>query len=93
MKVSQRKELLKSIAKLETKVKSAKKNETKHRHYFAQLISRNSYLLAAALVPAFLSGWQSGKLARGQGGHRLKQFSKFGFATVFKLIRNYSKLI
>ncbi|WP_157070638.1 hypothetical protein [Legionella nautarum] len=91
--MSQRKELLKSIAKLETKVKSAKKNEIKHRYYFAQLIGRNPYLLAAVLVPAFLSGWQSGKVARGQGRHRLKQFGKYGFATFFKLIRNYNKLI
>ncbi|WP_131764420.1 MULTISPECIES: hypothetical protein [Legionella] len=90
--MSQRKELLNSIAILETKVKSAKKNEIKHRHYFARLIGRNPYLVAVPLVPAFLGGWKSGKLARGQGGLRLKQFGKYGFATVFNLIRHY-KLI
>ncbi|CEG61005.1 protein of unknown function [Legionella micdadei] len=89
--MNQRKELLKSIAELEAKVKLAKKNETKHRYYFAQLIAKNQYFLVAMLLPAFLGGWQSGKLAR--KGSRFKQLSKYGFLTFFNLIKNYNKLI
>lgn len=89
--MNQRKKLLKSIVELEAKVKRAKINENKHRYYFSQLISRNQYLLVSLLFPAFLGGWQSGKMAR--GGKRLKQLGKYGFLTLFKLIRNYKKLI
>ncbi len=89
--MSQKKKLLKSINELEKKVKLAKRNTLKHRHYFARLIGRNDYLLIALLVPAFLGGWQSGKLAR--GGKQLQLFGKYSFLTLFKLIRNYNKLI
>ncbi|WP_058451628.1 MULTISPECIES: hypothetical protein [Legionella] len=82
---------MKSIAKLEAKVKLAKKNEKEHRHYFARLIGQHQYFLVAMLLPAFLGGWQSGKLAR--SGSRLKQLTKYGFFTFFNLIKNYKKLI
>lgn len=89
--MSQRKKLLKSINELGKAVKLAKRNELKHRYYFAKMIGRNEYLLLAMLVPAFLGGWQSGKLSR--GGKRLQRFGKYSFLTLFNLIRNYNKLI
>lgn len=87
----QKKKLLTLIANEIMKVKRARRREAYHHQYFLQQVNKHPYFLPLMLLPSFLVGWKSGKVAR--SGQILKHFAKYSFLTLLNLARSYIKLI
>lgn len=86
----QKKELLRSINKLDAKIKYAKTTNELDKQYFVDFYKRNTLAIVATLVPVFLIGWKSGKLLRNK--HMLRKIAKFGFLTFFNVISKFPKI-
>lgn len=91
--MNQKKQLLNLIIALEEKINLAKTEKERDKQYFANLIERHRSLMIAMLFPAFLVGWQSGKNKNTRSKRFVRQLGKQSLIGVYKLFKNYYKLI
>jgi|GEM_PF-4161199 len=89
--MSRESKLLASIASTAENVRLNRRKVVQHKKYFAELANDHKIMLTIMLLPAFLSGWRSGKKVNGVNW--LKQFLKFGVMTALTQARRFYRLV